>query len=147
MAYPTTGVKLFDPKVDLQSVVLANDVNQVYSEVTAIETHLGAAGVAISSAWAGIEPDLTANKNWTTLNGRLVNIEGGVYKAITDRVDVAGGDTITSSATGVVGLEFRLVNSQTANPIQVTNAAGTGQVFYVTPTGKVVASSINGGTP
>jgi hypothetical protein len=146
MAYPTSGVKTFDPKVDLQSVVVANDVNQVYTEVTALETHLGASGAAVSGVWAGT-PNLTNYTAWSSVNARLNNIENGVYTALTARVDKAGGSTITSSAVGVVGLNFSLIDSQTANPIQITNSAGTSQVFYVTTAGKVVASSIYGGTP
>jgi hypothetical protein len=146
MTYPTTGVKVFDPRVDLQSVVVANDVNQVYLEVTAIENHLGANGAAISGVWDGT-PNTTNYTSWTSVNDRLNNIENGVWTALTKRVNIAGGSTITSSTTNIVGLNFNLVTSQTANPIQVTNSAGTGQVFYVTAEGKVVASSIYGGTP
>ena len=147
MAYPSTGVKTFTPKVDLQSVVVANDVNQVYTEVTAIETHLGASGVSTSGVWGGAAPITTNYYAWGTLNSRLENIENGVYSALVNRVDEAGGSTITSSATSVIGLGFRVITSQTANVLEVKNAAGTANVMYVTPAGKVVASSINGGTP
>ena len=147
MAYPTTGVKIFDPKIDLQSVVLANDVNQVYTEVTAVQNHLGSDGVAISGVWSDSAPITTNYYNWGTLNSRLGNIEKGVYTALNNRVDKAGGSVITSSATGVTGLEFKLIGSQTANPIQVKAAGSNNLVFYVTTAGKVVASSISGGTP
>lgn len=146
MAYPTTGVKTFDQKVDLQSVVVANDVNQVYTEVSAIETHLGSAGAATSGVWSGT-PNTTNYTVWPSVNARLNNLEVAAFTALDKRVDEAGGSTITSSATSVVGLGFRVIASQTANVIEVKDAAGTTNVMYVTPAGKVVASSIYGGTP
>lgn len=80
--YPT-GIQTWTAVVDLQSLVKAEDVNTLYTEVTAIESQLGGSGVT-TSTWSGAFS--TATTSWSNLSARLLNIEAGV-KSINNVVD------------------------------------------------------------
>jgi hypothetical protein len=145
--YPSNSLTFGSDRVDLVSSVLAEDVNSLYREVVAISTDLGAGamgvgtpGLRYSAAWNSGGTFDTTTTTWTGLQTRIQNIEKGVYQAFTNRVSTAGGSSITSSAVGVVGLNFSLISSQTANPIQITNSAGNAQVFSIAPSGNITTS-------
>lgn len=143
MTYPN-AIKIFTRKVDLQDLVVAQDVNQLYDEVETIETQLGAGGVTTSGTWGSSGTFTTNTTSWTGLNTRLQNIENGVYSAFTFRVKTTGGSTVTPSATDVVGLNIKATSGQTANLLEVRNASNA-FALKVTTAG-VTGGVIDGGT-
>lgn len=144
MAIFPNEVKTFNYRVNLQSVVLAEDVNQIYDEVTAIETHLGGGGVTTSATW-GAGNFNSAKTSWSSLKERLQNIENGTYRAYQDRLQTGGGSAIVITSPTVIGLSITAHATQTANLFEWKNSAGT-RVASIGPAGAFVALSINGGT-
>jgi len=153
-SYPQNSVA-FTQKTDLLDIVRADDINQVYNEVTAIAGDLGAGtgtGLRYSGTW-GATTTLATTTAWTGLQERLQNIENGVYGAYTYRVDTRGGSVVQSSTTTTVGLVFRLRASQTADVLRVRNDADNATILSIntagnlTTTGNIVAAKISGGTP
>jgi hypothetical protein len=130
-SYPAAA-KYFTNKVDNTDTVIASDVNLAYDEITAIETTLGTTP-AVSSTWSGTF-DSTSAANWTTVSGRLENIEYGLKVAFDQRVRTTGGSTIASTST-TVGLTI--------------STSGTGNLFaagntVINSSGNIV--TIDGGT-
>lgn len=159
-SYPQNSVA-FTQKQDLLDVVRANDINQVYDEVAAIASDLGAGtgtGLRYSATW-GATSTLATTTSWTGLQARIQNIENGLYGAYTYRVDNRGGSVIQSSTTTTVGLRIQLLGSQTANPFELRNSANNSTILSIsttgaittsgniTTTGNLVAAQISGGTP
>jgi hypothetical protein len=159
--YPNSSVA-FTNKVDLTDIVKADDVNQVYNEVTAIASDLGAGtgtGLRYSATWGSSSTLSTATTAWTGLQARLANIESGLYGAYTYRVDNRGGSTIQSSSVSTIGLIFKLTTSQSADVLRIRNALDTVTILSIntagsittsgniTTTGTLQANLISGGTP
>lgn len=141
-SYPLS-IASFTPRVNLQDLVRAEDVNVVYDEIVAIETQLGAGGVATSPTW-GSAAFSTSVTNHGSLRLRLNNIEAGVYTGVLERVSTVGGSTILPSSASTRGLIIRAASSQTANLLEFQNSSGTA-------TGSVSAAGafvgvIDGGT-
>lgn len=152
MAWPKTQVKNFARQIDLQSVVRAENVNQAYDEIEAIETHLGAYGVADSPIWGDEWLPLTQVRAWGTLAARLVNIENGIKQSTTNAVLKSGGSTIQTSpdgiaTKGVIGLTFKAVTGQTGNVLEVRPASSDTPVLKIDAQGNLTANKISGGTP
>jgi hypothetical protein len=153
-SYPQQYVA-FAQKQDLLDIVRANDINQVYDEVKAIADDLGSGtgtGLRYSATW-GTTSTLSTETVWTGLQQRLQNIENGLFGAFSFRVDNRGGSVVQSGATTTIGLDFRLVTSQTAEVIRIRNAANNATILSINPagtittTGNLVAAQISGGTP
>ncbi len=120
--YPST-IKTFNRRRDLLDVILAADINQVYDEVTEMQTVMGAFITARASGWSsGTFSEATS---WSTLKARIENIETGLYTAYNNRIQASGGGTITPGTTSTVGLILQAISSQTADLLQVKNASGT----------------------
>ncbi len=138
--YPTS-IKVWTPKVNLTDTVIAEDVNTVYEELEAVQRQLGAGGVTTSAIW-GSDPAgfNTSTTSWGSLRARIQNIENGTFNAVTSK----GGSTITPSATTVVGLKLKAVASQTANLLEVRNAADEVKIS-VNAAGQFIGT-IDGGT-
>lgn len=142
-SYPNS-VKSFIPQVDLVSIVDAIDVNDAYDEIVAIETAIGP-NPATSDAW-GSDTFSSSTTSWGTLKARIQNIEHGVYKAITDRISKAGGDTITASGASVIPLSLKGASSQSANLFEVKNSSDS-ILSFLSASGEFQAVKIDGGTP
>ena len=87
-AYYPGLVKTFTNKVDFTDTILAQHVNALQDEVTAIESNLGTY-IKTSSGWVGSFDKTTTT--WDTLKDRIANIEYGlsdIYNAVP-----AGGST------------------------------------------------------
>jgi hypothetical protein len=154
-SYPQNSVA-FTQKTDLLDIVRADDINQVYNEVTAIAGDLGSGtgtGLRYSGTWGATSTLDSSTTAWTGLQARLQNIENGVYSAYTYRVDSRGGSVLQSSTTTTIGLVFRLRSSQTADVVRVRNSGDTSTILSIntsgtiTTTGDIVANKISGGTP
>jgi hypothetical protein len=138
--YPNT-IKVWTPVVNLQSLVVAEDVNTVYEELEAVQRQLGAAGgVATSAVW-GTSGDLnTSTTNWGSLRARLQNIENGVFFAVSRR----GASVIQPSEVSRVGLTIRAATGQTANLFELRNASN--QVVANWSAAGAFTGTIDGGT-
>lgn len=121
-SYPSS-VKVFTKKRDLLDIVLAADINQVYDEVTAIETILG----TFPATNLGYDTGTfnTSTLSWPSIRARIQNIEYGVFEAFNDRVKSTGGTTITSAANGTVSLAIRAKSGQTANLFEARTSGNT----------------------
>ena len=85
------AVRLFTGKVDLVDVVLAEHVNLLQDEVTAIETTLGTG--MLTSTWTGSFD--SASTTHASVSARLRNLEAGVLS----KTDSSVGVTLTGSQT------------------------------------------------
>ncbi len=147
MAYPQS-LKTFTFKENNKDKVVADDVNQVYTEVQAIEVQLGEGGVAYSDIWGATSTLDTTTRDWTSvggLKGRLQNIENGLYAAYLQRISLTGGSTI-NAATGTVGLTIKPYADNGSDVLQIKNAAGNATVASITAAGTGKFTLIDGGT-
>jgi hypothetical protein len=125
MSFPES-IKTFTTKVDLRDTVLALHVNELQTEVTAIERSLG---TSLVTGTPGVvyNPNITS---WTTelggLGGRLANIEAGLSadahsQYIRKAADATNIVTPTSGST--IGLKITAHPSQTVNLLEVGGAS------------------------
>lgn len=149
--YPENAVSFGSPRVDLVNSVLAEDVNILYREVTAIASDLGAGsmgsgtpGLRYSSAW-GVGSFSSTTTTWSGLQARLQNIEKGLYQAYYNRVDLKGTanfNTIQSVDANTIGLSIKAgtltasITSATADGVTVdytaNNSFSVGQKVTIT---------------
>lgn len=120
--YPS-GIKTFNRRRDLLDVILAADINQVYDEVTEMQSALGTFITAKPAGWSA--SGFSTATSWATFKARIENIEAGVYSAYTNRIQSSGGSTITPGTTSTVGLVFQAASGQTADLLQAKNSSGT----------------------
>lgn len=121
-SYPN-NVKAFTPKVNVVDLIQAADPNSLFEEVTAIESVIGTtpsvATAATSSGWANTATD------YTTINGRLANIEKGIVADThTQYVKNVGGSSIVIGGASTVGLAITAAVSQSADLMQWKDADG-----------------------
>ena len=140
-SYPSS-VKAFTPKVNVVDLIQAADPNSLFDEVTAIESVIGTtpsiATAATTSGWANTATD------YTTINGRLANIEKGIVADThTQYVKIVGGSTITSSGNAVIGVIVKGAASQSANLQEWQTSSGT-VVAYVDASGNFTAVNVTG---
>jgi hypothetical protein len=129
-SYPAS-VKSFTTKVDFTDTVLAEHVNSLQNEVTALQENLGTY-IKTGSGWVGSFDLITTS--WNTLKDRLANMEYGIKDIYDDYASKSGGSTITPSGTSVVGLNIKATSGQTANLFEVRNSSNT-VVFSVDSSG------------
>jgi hypothetical protein len=91
--YPSS-VKVFTTKVDLVDTVLAENVNTLQDEVTAVQTSLGS-GI-LSSTWAGGYTNPTTH---ASVQARMANIEAGLISLGSGKQDAATAVTLTGTQT------------------------------------------------
>jgi hypothetical protein len=120
--YPS-NIKTFTRRRDLLDVILAADVNQVYDEVTEMQTVMGTFITAKPAGWAS--GSFSEATSWSTLKARIENIEAGVYTAFNNRIQSSGGSTITPSSTSTVGIILQAISSQTSDLLQAKTSGGT----------------------
>jgi hypothetical protein len=138
--YPTT-IKVWEPVVNLQDLVVAEDVNTVYEELEAVQRQLGAGGVSTSAIWGTVGDFNTSTTNWGSLRARLQNLENGAFYAVSRR----GGSVITPSGASAVGLTVTATSGQSANLLEIRNSSNT-VVSRFNSAGQFVGT-IDGGTP
>ena len=113
------AVRIYGSKTDLVDLVLAEHVNLLQDEVTAVETALGT-GI-LGSAWSGA---FTTPSTHTSLTTRLTNIESGLLS----KQDAATAVTLTGAQT--------LTNKSITSPTVTGTVAlpGTTSIGTVTST-------------
>jgi hypothetical protein len=137
----------FNYPEDLKEIVYARHVTQLYDEVTAIQSELGAgSGGLKASSFSSTSPvfNPTPSSMWPSLRDRLANIERGITFTLNNRVNIAGGSTVTPSAVGVTGLTLKAISGQTSRLLEVKNSGDT-VVAGITPSG-YITGVIDGGT-
>ena len=133
------------PRVDLQSVVVAEDVNPVYDEIVAIEKFLGADVHKRTDTWTTGTFSTQATA-WSDLKARINNIENGVISS----VRVTGGSVIQNSTspagTPVTGatLTLKAASGQASNALEVKSSTDA-LLASISADGKLQAVSIDGG--
>lgn len=132
-------------RVDLQSVVVADDVNPVYEEIVAIERYLGAAVHKRANNW-GTGTFSTTATTWTDLKTRIENVENGVNSG----VFTTGGSIIQNgtspagvSVTGA-SLTVKAASGQTSSLLEFKNSSNT-VIASVKVDGTLTALAIDGG--
>lgn len=88
------SVRVYASKTDLVDTVLADHVNLLQDEVTAVERTLGT-GLLVST-WSGTFSQPTSH---LTLTARLTNIEAGLASHATGKLNTSGG-ALTGALTG-----------------------------------------------
>jgi hypothetical protein len=121
-SYPSS-IKTFTRKRDLLDIVLAADINQVYDEITSVQTVLGAQ-VVINVGWTSGSFN-QSTLTWPSLRERIQNIEFGLFEAFNDRVKASGGTVVTPAGTSTVNLALRARTNQTADLFQAQNSASS----------------------
>lgn len=119
-----SSVKIFTAKTDLVDTVLADHVNVLQDEVSAVEATLGT-GTLVSS-WAGA---YTNPASHTTLTARLTNIEAGIKSLESSKQDSAGAVTLTGTQT--------LSNKTLTAPV-IATIVNTGTITLPTSTDTLV---------
>jgi hypothetical protein len=137
-SYPTS-VKTFTRKRDLLDIVLAADINQVYDEITSIETTLGTLP-RVNTGWTS-GTFTTATLSWPTLRERIQNIELGLYQAFTDRVKSSGGSVILPDGTSTINLTLRSKLNQTADLFRAENSAAS-VITRINSSGQLLVNNV-----
>lgn len=145
-SYPTSLKPGFGtPRVDLQSAVVAEDVNPVYEEILAIEKHLGIDINKRANQW-NVGSFSTTSTVWTNLRERLENAENGVVNS----VSLSGGSIITNgtspSGTTVTAasLIIKQASSQTSNLLEFRDSSNA-VIAAISAAGAIQAGGIDGG--
>jgi hypothetical protein len=119
------AIKSYQAKTNFTEIVDSSHVNSLQDEVVAIQTNLGT-NIATSTSPSSSGTFNVASQNYGTLNARLANIEIGIVADSHNQyVHKTGGDTLTPSAIGVVGLNIRAAVGQTANLQEWRNSSNT----------------------
>jgi len=139
-SYPNQ-VKTYQPEVDLVSTVLADNVNSLQVEITAIETTLGSALTNQSPLISTYSGNFAKTTGWSTVADRLNNIEYGLVNGVANSpyVSITGGSSITTSSNK--GLVLK-VGSGTANLLE-TYTSGSVLGFNVNASGIPAVGSSN----
>lgn len=119
-----SSVKIFTSKTDLVDTVLADHVNVLQDEVSAVEATLGT-GTLVSS-WTGA---YTNPSTHATLTARLTNIEAGIKSLESSKQDASGAVTVTGTQT--------LTNKTLTAPV-ISSIVNTGTITLPTSTDTLV---------
>jgi hypothetical protein len=139
VAYPSE-IKSFTFKRNNIDKVVADDVNVLYTEVTAIEQQLGgvgSGGIGVTTSTWGTGTFSTSVANWFVNDGlaaRLKNIEAGLYATLVTGSASAAKLTTPISVNGTTGVDW------SSSSYTFTAAAGT--LTGTTLNSTVTASSL-----
>lgn len=119
------AIKSYQAKTNFTEIVDSSHINSLQDEVVAIQTNLGT-NIATSTSPSPSGTFNVASQNYGTLNARLANIEIGIVADSHNQyIHKTGGDILTPSAIGVVGLNIRAAAGQTANLQEWRNSSNT----------------------
>lgn len=131
-SYPSNVVE-FSSKANLVDVIVADHVNRLQEEVTAVQSSLSADptdhGTVLDSAYTGA---FAQTASWGDLQLRLLNIEGGLVNGVSAApyVRTDKGSTITAG-TGETALT---INGASGQDVLTTKLSGV-QKFRVDSSG------------
>ncbi len=137
MAVYPSGVKSFQNKTDFTDIILAEHINAIQDEVTAIEAAVGVSP-NVSSGYVGTFDDSTIT--FSTLSARIANIEKGIKGDVHNQYLKFTGGTLQPANAGTVPLSLQGFTSQAADLLQFKNPAGT-VLTKVDKDGKVIVNN------
>jgi hypothetical protein len=137
MAVYPSGVKSFQNKTDFTDIILAEHINAIQDEVTAIEAAVGVSP-NVSSGYVGTFDDSTIT--FSTLSARIANIEKGIKGDVHTQYLKFTGGTLQPANAGTVPLSLQGFTSQAADLLQFKNPAGT-VLTKVDKDGKVIVNN------
>jgi hypothetical protein len=152
-SYPATK-KVFTPKVNLQDVVDANDVNLAYTEIAQIEGDLLGSSLDTNGSSSYSQPlsksrlvsgTFISTGNYANgteawpggLRARLLNIEAGLYAAYTNRLEANGNGQISLTNITNKGITIRGTGIRGT----VTNATVSAGLITFTVTGLTTSAT------
>ena len=143
-SYPSNIINFGPDKVNTVDLVIANDPNTLRAEVVAVETAIGVSP-SVSTSAATSSPWYNDGRDYSTIVGRLSNIEVGIVADThTQYVKNTGGSTITPSTTSTVGLTIKATSGQSANLQEWKDSSGNVGA-YVDSLGNFSAVNVAGG--
>jgi len=144
-SYPNSVVNFGPNKQNTVDIIDAADPNTLRVEVVAVEATIGVTP-SLSTAPASSATWYNDGRDYSTIVGRLANIEAGIVADThVQYVKKAGGSTIAPSAS-TVGLIIEAATSQTADLMQWQSSDGT-VVTRIGPDGTLYANGAQvGGT-
>jgi hypothetical protein len=122
MAVYPEGVKSFTNKEDFTDLVLAEHINSLQNEVTAIQATLGTLP-QVTSGYTGTFDESTVS--FATLKARIQNIERGIKGDVHTQYFKYTGGTIQPANAATVPLTVQGFTSQSSDLLQFKNSGGT----------------------
>jgi hypothetical protein len=116
------GVKSFTNKEDFTDLVLAEHINSLQNEVTAIQATIGTLP-QVTSGYVGAFDEATVS--FATLKARIQNIERGIKGDVHTQYFKYTGGTIQPENAATVPVTVQGFTSQSADLIQFKNSGGT----------------------
>ena len=137
MAVYPSGVKSFQNKTDFTDIILAEHVNAIQDEITAIEAVVGVSP-NVSGGYVGTFDDATIT--FSTLSARIANIEKGIKGDVHNQYLKFTGGTLQPANAGTVPLTLQGFTSQAADLLQLKNVGGT-VLTKIDKDGKVIVNN------
>jgi hypothetical protein len=137
MAVYPSGVKSFQNKTDFTDIILAEHINAIQDEVTAIEAVVGVSP-NVSGGYVGTFDDTTIT--FSTLSARIANIEKGIKGDVHTQYLKFTGGTLQPANSGSIPLTLQGFTSQAADLLRFTTSAGT-VLTKVDKDGKVIVNN------
>lgn len=122
MAVFPEGVKSFTNKEDFTDLVLAEHINSLQNEVTAIQATIGTLP-QVTSGYTGNFDESTVS--FATLKARIQNIERGIKGDVHTQYFKYTGGTIQPANAATVALTVQGFTSQSSDLLQFKNSGGT----------------------
>jgi hypothetical protein len=116
------GVKSFTNKEDFTDLVLAEHINSLQNEVTAIQATIGTLP-QVTSGYVGAFDEATVS--FSTLKARIQNIERGIKGDVHTQYFKYTGGTIQPANAATVPLTVQGFTSQSSDLLQFKNSGGT----------------------
>lgn len=137
MAVYPSGVKSFQNKTDFTDIILAEHVNAIQDEITAIEAVVGVSP-NVSGGYVGTFDDATIT--FSTLSARIANIEKGIKGDVHNQYLKFTGGTLQPANSGTVPLTLQGFTSQAVDLLQFKNSSGT-TLTKIDKDGKVIVNN------
>jgi hypothetical protein len=137
MAVYPSGVKSFQNKTDFTDIILAEHINAIQDEVTAIEAAVGVSP-NVSGGYVGTFDDTTIT--FSTLSARIANIEKGIKGDVHNQYLKFSGGTLQPANAGSIPLTLQGFSNQAADLLRFTNSSGT-VLTKVDKDGKVIVNN------
>jgi hypothetical protein len=137
MAVYPSGVKSFQNKTDFTDIILAEHINAIQDEVTAIEAVVGVSP-NVSGGYVGTFDDSTIT--FSTLSARIANIEKGIKGDVHNQYLKFTGGTLQPANAGSIPLTLQGFSNQAADLLRFTTSSGT-VLTKVDKDGKVIVNN------
>ncbi len=137
MAVYPEGVKSFTNKEDFTDLVLAEHINSLQNEVTAIQAAIGTLPY-VTGGYVGSFDEATVT--FATLKARIANIEKGIKGDVHTQYFKYTGGTIQPPNSATVPLTIQGFTSQSSDLLQFKNSGGT-TLTKVDAAGKLFVNS------